>query len=313
MIARRAAAALAMTALISAQALAQPGTGAAPPPPTPARTIAVMPLSTLGTEATSAASKKVTADLEAALAAVAGVKVIGTVAVADAIKKARRGQLKACDGEAGCLAEVGKLVGATLVVYGEVGGLGEVQVVYLETVDVSTAKEARSTTLSLGAADDTGGAPGAAVRLLAPERYLGKLAITVDIAGATVFVDGKRLGKSPIAAIELPVGSHAVRVTHPEYRDFVRFVDVPFDAPAPVTVDLQQFPILERDLASKEGHAELREHLRYLPGGRTAWYRHWYVIAGVGALLAVGAGTAAALSAGGPAADHTRTVNPPAP
>ncbi|MCE9574986.1 MAG: PEGA domain-containing protein [Deltaproteobacteria bacterium] len=304
MIARRAAAGLALVALCAAQTFAQPN-AAAP------RTVALVPLATLGNEATSASSKKVTADLEAALGAVAGVKIVGTAAVADAIKKAKRAQLKACDGEAGCLAEVGKLVGANLVVYGEIGGLGEVQVVYLEAIDVSTGKEARSTTLSLGSADDGGGARGAAVRLLAPERYLGKLAITVDIAGATVFVDGKRLGKSPLAAVELPVGSHAVRVTHPEYRDFVRFVDVPYDAAAPVKVDLQQFPIVERDLASKAGQATLREHLRFVPGGRPPWYRHWYVLAGFGAVLAVGAGTAAALSAGGPSADHTRTVHPP--
>lgn len=304
MSARRAASVLALTAMLSAQALAQP---AAPAP----RTVAIAPLATLGTEATSAASKKLTTELEAALAAVGGVKIVGTAAVADAIKKSKRAPLRACDGQASCLAEVGKLVGANLVVYGEVGGLGDVQVVYLEAIDVGTGKEARSTTLTLGGADTAGGTRGAAVRLLAPERYLGKLAVTVDVPGAIVYVDGKRLGKSPLAAIELPVGSHAVRVTHPEYRDFVRFVDVPYDAAAPVAVDLQQFPIVQRDLTSKDGQATLRERLRFVPGGPTPWYRHWYVLAGFGAVLAVGAGTAAALSAGGPSADHTRVVNPP--
>ena len=47
------------------------------------------------------------------------------------------------------------------------------------------------------------------------------------------------VGKSPLAPQTLSVGTHALRVTHPEYRDFVRFVDVEFDTPAAVKVDHQ--------------------------------------------------------------------------
>lgn len=280
-----------------------------------AQTVALAPLSTLGAESTGAASKKLTADLEGALGAIAGTKVVGAAAVGDAIKRAKKAQLKACDGDAGCLAELGKLAGADAVVYGEVGGLGDVQVVYLELVDVPTGKVTRSTTLQLGAApgaDTQGGARGAAVRLLAPDKFVGHLAVTVDAPGASIYVDGKRVGKSPAPPIELPVGTHALRVTHPEYRDYVRFVDVPYaDQPADVQVGLQQFPIVEKDLQSKEGSATRVEYLHYVGTAPSPWYRRWYVLAAFGAVVAIGAGVAFDAAAGGPSADHTRTINPP--
>ncbi|HEV7559162.1 MAG TPA: hypothetical protein VGO00_26995, partial [Kofleriaceae bacterium] len=121
------------------------------------RIVAVAPLSTLGAEDTSASTKKALGQIEAALAALPGTKVVTTAQVADAIKKAKKPQLKACEGDPGCLAEVGKLVGAQIVIAGEVGGLGEAKVVYLGATEVATAKELRSTTLSIakeGAKDD---------------------------------------------------------------------------------------------------------------------------------------------------------------
>jgi hypothetical protein len=275
--------------------------------------------------------KKLTGDLEAALTAATGAKIVGAAAVGDAIKKAKKPSLRACDGEPGCLAELGKLAGADEIVYGEVGGLVDVQVVYLKLVDVASGKVERSTTLSLGApaagADDLqGGAPGAAIRLLAPEKFIGKLAVTVDAPGASIYVDGKRVGKSPAppprvtnpngtaaAAVtfELPVGTHALRVTHPEYRDYVRFVDVPYaDKETEVQVGLQQFPIVERDLQSKQGGAQQVDYIQYTPA-HTPWYRHWYVLAAVGVVAAVGAGAIFDATASGPGADHSRTINPP--
>jgi len=186
--------------------------------------------------------------------------------------------------------------------------------VYLQLVDVASGKITRSTTLQLGAAaDDTqGGARGAAVRLLAPDKFVGALAITVDTPGATIYIDGKRVGKSPAPPIALPVGTHALRVTHPEYRDYVRFVDVPFaEQPAPVQVGLQQFPIVEKDLQSQDGTTAPLEHVTYLPAGPSPWYRRWYVLAAFGAATAVAAGVVFDLTASRPAADHDRTIDPP--
>src|SRR5258706_10864416 len=129
------------------------------------------------------------------MAALQGTKVIPAAKVAEAIDKAKKPQLKACEGDPTCLAELGRLVGAQIVVSGEVGGLGDSKVIYLGTIDVATAKEMRSTTLTINARptagigtgsgsgsgghppvvsdEEGGGASGAALRPLRPDRYPG--------------------------------------------------------------------------------------------------------------------------------------------
>ena len=74
------------------------------------RVVAVMPLSTLGAEDTSASTKKTVGEIEAALAALPGTKVVKTAEVVAAIKKANKPALKACEGDPACIAEIGKLV-----------------------------------------------------------------------------------------------------------------------------------------------------------------------------------------------------------
>ena len=190
-----------------------------------AEPVALAPLETLGNQ--SKVARNLQARIARALAGVAGFEVVDGRKVRRALS--RKPTLRACDGKARCLAELGRTVAARYVVYGEVGGLGQVQIVYLKVIDVNGRKELRSTTVDLGADDRDRQARAAAVRLLAPERYRGTLALAVDVEGASIYVDGKRIARSPSDPIALPVGTHALRVTHPEFRDFVRFVDVAFD------------------------------------------------------------------------------------
>lgn len=252
------------------------------------RVIAVAPLATLGTEDTSAAVRKLTAQLEAAIGALPDTRVVTAAQVAESVRRAKRPQLRSCEGEAACLAELGKLVGAALVVAGEVGGLGEAKVVYLGATDVATGAELRSTTLGLGGAADADGARGAAVRLLDPDRYRGTLRLAIDVPGATVYVNGARSAAGR-GELELPVGTHAVRVTHPAYHDFVRFIEVRFGEVTPVGIQLQQYPIVQRDVAGRAG-----------PSARAAAadvprWRRWYVVipAAVGVALVAGVAAAA--------------------
>jgi hypothetical protein len=268
MIRRAALAILAVAALVAPAAAAT-------------RTIALAPLATLGSEVSGAEAKKITSELETALAGIPEVQVVGAAAVSDAIKKAKQQRLSSCDGDPGCLKDVGTLVGADLVVYGELGGLGDAQIVYLKLVDTKLGREVRGTTLDVSALA-TGGARGAAYRLLDPNRYVGTMAITVDVEGASVYVNGKLLGKSPVKATAYSVGTHAVRVTHPEYRDFVRFVDVEFDKTAEVSVGLQQFPVIQSDIEGLTGNTRVKE----LP---PRWYRRWWAVAAFGAIAFTGA------------------------
>jgi len=250
--------------------------------PAPPRVVALVPLSVLGTEDTSVSTKKLTSQLEAALAALPNTRVVTSAQVADAIKRAKKPQLKVCDRDPACLGEVGKLVGATIVVDGEVAGLGESKIVYLAATDATTAKELRSTTLSVGAKADSGGGPtGAAVRLLEPDRYRGVLRFVIDAKGATIYVNGSKAVLGAKNEIALPVGTQAVRVTHPEYRDFVRFIDVPYSQTTDVTVGMTAYPIIQHDLQGKPINSDTVQYID------PPWYRRPLFVAGGAVVLTV--------------------------
>jgi hypothetical protein len=244
------------------------------------RVVAIAPLSTLGAEDTSAGTKQLIGQIEAAVAALPATKVVRAAQVGDAIKKARKPQLRACEGDAACLTELANLVGAQIVISGEVGGLGESKVVYLAATE--NGKELRSTTLAIGGKTDDGGGPtGAAVRLLDPDNYRGTLRFAIDVTGATIYVNGSKAQPSPRGELVLPVGAQAIRVTHPEYHDFVRFIDVPFGKTTDVAVGLQQYPIIEHDL---QGKPVSRDRIEYV---RPPVWRRWYVVGPAAVGLAI--------------------------
>ena len=249
------------------------------------RVVAVAPLSTLGSEDTSAGTKQITQAIEAAINSLGGIKVVTAAQVADAIKRARKPQLRTCENDPGCLAELGRLVNANVVIAGEVGGLAESRVVYLGATDVASAKELRSTTLAVGVKNDhAGGATGAVVRLLDPDRYRGTIKLVIDVRGATIYVNGSKVTPNQKSELSLPVGTHAVRVTHPEYRDFVRFVEVPYNKSADVPVGMQQFPILQRDVLGKPRNSDTIEYID------PPLWRRWYVVvpAAIGVAIITG-------------------------
>lgn len=256
-----------VVALSAATAVAQP------------RVVAVAPLTAVGAEDTSASTRKLTAELEAALAQLPNTKVIGAGAVNDAIKRAKQPQLRACELDRACLAELGKLVGANVVIAGEVVGIGDAKVIYLNASEAG--KEPRSTTLTLGGKQDDGGPQGAVIRLLEPDKFRGLLHFTIDVPAASVFVNGSKVTLDARGNLALPVGTQAIRVTHPEYQDFVRFVDVAYGKTTEVPVGMKQYPIVRRDV---QGQPINRDRTTYVD---PPWYRRWYTVAGGAVVLGV--------------------------
>lgn len=297
----RAALAVAATSLL----LCTPGRAVAGGPK---MKVVLSPLATVGVEGSSRGLRRIEGYVGRGLERVDGVSLLSRRATLGAIRKAGRPELKVCDGDPRCLAELGELVGATYTIYGEVGGLGSAQVVYLKLVDVGHARVVRSTTLELGGEQNpVEAAREAATRLLVPGRHVGRLRISVDVKGATIFVDGVQVGRSPARPLELPVGTHALRVTHPEFRDFVRFVDVKFDKEVRVDAPMQQFSIVASDMRRTGGA---------IGGGGPAdrgeepvpWYKRWYTIAGAGAVVFVTSAIVAGMLADGIKADREKTV-----
>jgi hypothetical protein len=217
------------------------------------KVVAITPLSTLGSEDKSAASKKLIGQIEQAFAALPGTKVVPAAQVSQAIDKAKKPALRQCEGDAGCVTEVGKLVGAQFVVTGEVGGLGDSKVVYLKLTDVTAGRELRSTTLAVGGTSAADSPMGAAVRLSDPDKYRGNVKFAFDVSGATVLVNGTKVQLSANKELALPVGTHAVTVTHPQYHNFVKFVEVGYGKTTEVQVGMKQYPIVEHDIQAKPG------------------------------------------------------------
>lgn len=256
------------------------------------RIVALAPLSTFGAEDTSAPIKQLTQQLEAAIGKLPDTKLVSSAQVAEAIKKAKKPQLKQCEGEMDCLVELGRLVGANVLITGEIGGLGEAKVVYLGATDITAGRELRSTTLAVG--KPTGGGPaGAIVRLLDPDRYRGTVRFGIDVTGATVYINGSRTPLSPKGEVSLPVGTQAVRVTHPEYRDFVRFIEVQYGQPTDVPVSIQQYPIISRDVQGRPINSDRTVY------SDPPWYRRWYVVGGGALGVAIVTGIIAGVIASG--------------
>lgn len=252
------------------------------------RVVAVAPLATLGAPGHSAKAANAIAQIESAIASLPGHVVISAANVSATAQRNKQRQFVACQRDAPCLTRLGKLVGAHIVVSGEIGGLGEAQVIYLRATDIATGKDLRSTTFTVGAQDGAGGADGAVVRLLTPNKYVGTLRLAIDVANATVFINGSKATLSRGTELTLPVGTQALRVTHPHYRDFIKFIDVPYGRPLDVPVVMAQYPIVERDVQAKQAGARAIDFVE------PPLYRRWYIAGPALLALSVGAGFAVA-------------------
>lgn len=252
------------------------------------RVVAITPLSTLGAEDKSAATRKLVGEIERAFASLPGTKVIPATKVGASIDRAKKPQLRQCEGEPSCVTELGKLVGAQYVVSGEVGGLGDSKVVYLKLTDVAAGRELRSTTLAIGAADTRDTPLGAAVPLTDPDRYRGTVRFAFDVANATVLVNGTKVRLNVNKELTLPVGTHAVTVTHPQYHNFVKFVEVDYGATTDVQVGMKQYPIVEHAIQGKPGSADTIEYVD------PPLWRRPYVTGPAIAVIAIVAGIVAA-------------------
>lgn len=255
--------------------------------PTPPKKVVLAPITSLGAQQKT---KPVETLIEASLSSQGGFHIIGPEIAASTANQQKRPELRSCDGDLSCLSELGTLLAAPLVVHAAVGGLGGSQVVYLKLIDVAAKTEVRSTTLEISnTTEKEKAALAAATRLLAPERYVGTLRLTSSVAKAIVFLDGHKVATTPTNAISVYVGSHALRITHPEHHDFVRFVDVEFDEQMEVEVTLRELPGVSRSLAKKNLLAPSAADVQMV-STKTPWYRRWYTIAG-GAIV-VGVTTA---------------------
>lgn len=233
----RTTATVAATALLCAQAAWADPKRDTPPPPAKAD-IALFRVEPLGLDAERAA--RLEALFRAELERLAGAPMPARATVERTA--AGDAQIRGCTAETECLTALGKKLGVKQVVSGNVGELGDSYVLNLKLVDVTTGTEVRKVSEPLrGSPDELIEATRvAAYRLLKPEALKGSVTILSDVAGASVFLDGKPAGKTPLAKpiSDLPIGPHQLRLTATGYTDFLSDVEVRFQKSTQVVVSL---------------------------------------------------------------------------
>ncbi len=182
---------------------------------------------------------------------------------------------------------VGREAKAARALTADVQPLGDGAVVYLRAVDVASGADLGSATFTLAGAaltpEERAHLRGAVTRALVPARYVGRLELHVDVPTAEAVVDG-----NPVRAdspIELAVGEHALRVTHPAYRDFLRFLEINYGETQKISVALSMFPVDEGQMTVHRSAA--LPPMNDTPRKKRNW--RWWVI---GAAVAVAAGAA---------------------
>lgn len=217
--------------------------------------------------------------LRVELARIVGRELPSERAVADAV--AANPKLAGCTAEPSCLAPLARALHVTRVVAGNVGGLADSYVVNLKLAD-DNGRELRRVTATLS------GSPEelideirvAAVRLVAPERLVGNIAILSDVPGANVMLDGVDVGKTPLAGplVNLPTGVHKLAVEREGFSSFAEDVPVRFEKTTQVVV---------RQSAMNPA-ARKAERRRRAAGELPIYSRWWFWTAMAGSAIATG-------------------------
>ncbi|MBN2496184.1 MAG: PEGA domain-containing protein [Deltaproteobacteria bacterium] len=152
-----------------------------------------------------------------------------------------------CDGGAACLLELGRGADAKLVVSGVLGRLGDTFSLDAKVIDAADGRELRRIAQTWGGGDETliDVMRQVACRLLSPKDYLGRLQLDINQPDVKVYIDGDYAGRSPLDALPLRPGRHALKLIREGYADVERFVDIAFDRSLAVRIELQSTDVHE--------------------------------------------------------------------
>jgi hypothetical protein len=170
-----------------------------------------------------------------------------------------------------CISGLGDLAGIPWVIAGEVRLTGSRVVTELVLVD--TAKKA----VVSRAAVESGGPPGHAhmeelsVAMFEPEQYRGSLELSCAVEGAEVYLDGERLGMTPLDGplAGIAAGKHKLEVKKPGHQPFSREIRIGMGDTKRVVVLLPEERLIRRE--------------------PTPFYKHWafYTFGGIGLVSTV--------------------------
>ncbi len=150
--------------------------------------------------------------------------------------------LQACGGKTSCLCQIGKILRVDRLVTGVIGALGDDYTFDLKLLDVASCRESRRINEALSGREDLliAAIRKALYKLVAPELVVGSLLVNVPVKGATILVDDKEVGKTPLAkAISgLRPGLHRLKIQGEGFSEFTEDVPVRFQQTTMLKVDL---------------------------------------------------------------------------
>ncbi len=148
-----------------------------------------------------------------------------------------------CEGEIDCLAKAGRYARCHLAIETRVAALGGTLSVSMRLVDTESGAEVGRVADPVSEDDKLRAQEihRLAVQLLAPDTYVGSLAIESAQAGAEVYVDDHLVGTTPMdkRVGPLAAGPHILRVSKPGFADLNQFVDVVYKRNVTIKVDLE--------------------------------------------------------------------------
>ncbi len=176
-----------------------------------------------------------------------------------------------CAGDPECVAKIGQKVGAVEVILVGVSELGDV-ILTMQRIDVAShvVSGRIADSLAAGTQPSDSQLDQYLTRLLPPGDFLrfGVIDIVASEAGASVTVGGERRGLTPIQPLRLRApASYEIKVEKTGFVPFTTQIALPADGELRVRAPLQR-------------------------PGKDTWYTRWYVLAGMGVVVAGAAGGA---------------------
>jgi len=176
-----------------------------------------------------------------------------------------------CAGESECVAKIGQKVGAVEVILVGVSELGDV-ILTMQRIDVGKGGVSGrvADSIAAGAQPTDPQLDSYLTRLLPPGDFLryGVIDIVASEAGASVTVGGENRGMTPIQPLRLRApAAYEIKVEKQGFVPFTTSVQLPPDGELKVRAPLQR-------------------------PGKNSWYTRWYVLAGMGLVVAGAAGGA---------------------
>lgn len=122
--------------------------------------------------------------------------------------------------DASCVVEMGQLLAVGKIVTGSVGKIGGMYTVDIKVIAIKTGQIVMTVSEDVrGSVEDVllSAVPKIAEKVIAEETSagltVGYIDVTSEPVGATVLVDGKTAGTTPVRGFEVPVGKHTVSVS----------------------------------------------------------------------------------------------------